>query len=66
MKQQNYIRYFRFLKTGLAGVLVFVGVKMLAAPWYAVPTSLSLAVVAAIIALSMGFSIRAVQGEKKT
>jgi tellurite resistance protein TerC len=58
------IQYFRFLKAGLAGVLVFVGVKMLAAPWYAVPTSLSLAIVAAIIALAMGLSILAVQREK--
>jgi len=60
------IQYFRFLKAGLAGVLIFVGTKMLAAPWYAVPTSLSLAVVAAIIALSMGLSILAVQREKRT
>ncbi len=59
------IQHFRFLKTGLAGVLIFVGAKMLAAPWYAMPTSLSLAVVAAIIALSMGLSILAVRREKK-
>src|SRR5208283_4363033 len=31
------IQRFRFLKTGLAAVLVCVGVKMLAAPWYAAP-----------------------------
>ncbi|MGD0812361.1 MAG: TerC family protein [Verrucomicrobiota bacterium] len=51
------IRYFRFLKTGVAGVLIFVGVKMLASPWVNMPTALSLAVVAAMIALSIGFSI---------
>jgi tellurite resistance protein TerC len=51
------IQYFRFLKAGLAGVLIFVGVKMLASRWAAVPTGLSLAVVAAMIALSMGISI---------
>jgi tellurite resistance protein TerC len=51
------LQYFRFLKTGLAGVLIFVGVKMLASRWAAVPTGFSLAVVAAIIALSIGISI---------
>ena len=51
------IRYFRFLKAGLAGVLIFVGLKMLASRWVTVPTGLSLAVVAAMIALSMGLSI---------
>lgn len=60
------IQYFRFLKAGLAGVLIFVGAKMLATSWYAVPTGLSLAVVAAIIALSMGLSILAVSREKTT
>jgi len=51
------IQHFRFLKAGLAGVLIFVGVKMLASRWVAVPAGFSLAVVAAMIALSMGFSI---------
>jgi tellurite resistance protein TerC len=60
------LQYFRFLKTGLAGVLIFVGLKMLASPWYAMPTSLSLAVVAAIIALSMGLSVLAGRREQET
>jgi tellurite resistance protein TerC len=51
------IRYFRFLKAGLAGVLIFVGLKMLVSRWVNVPTGLSLAIVAAMMALSMGFSI---------
>jgi len=59
------IQYFRFLKAGLAAVLVFVGLKMLLSRWAAVPTGLSLVVVAAIIALAMGFSILAVRKEKK-
>jgi tellurite resistance protein TerC len=59
------IQYFRFLKTGLAAVLIFVGVKMLATPWYAVPTALSLAVVAAIIACSIWLSILAVRRKKR-
>jgi tellurite resistance protein TerC len=58
------IQYFRFLKAGLAGVLIFVGAKMLATPWFPVPTILSLGIVAAIIALSMGLSVLAVRKEK--
>jgi tellurite resistance protein TerC len=59
------LQYFRYLKAGLAGVLVFVGAKMLAAPWYSVPTGLSLAVVVAIIAFSIWRSIPALRRGKK-
>jgi tellurite resistance protein TerC len=62
------IQYFRFLKAGLAGVLVFVGGKMLASRWVEVPVGASLTIVAAIIAFSLGLSILlsrpAVQKEK--
>jgi len=47
----------RFLKLGLAAVLSFVGLKMLAEPWYAVPTLASLAMIAAILALAIGASL---------
>ena len=47
------IRYFRFLKFGLALVLVVIGAKMLLAYWVAIPTLLSLVVVATIIACSI-------------
>jgi tellurite resistance protein TerC len=47
----------RFLRAGLAGVLGFVGAKMLAEPWCAVPTSVSLAVIAAVLALAIGASL---------
>jgi tellurite resistance protein TerC len=52
------IRYFRFLKAGLSIVLIFIGVKMLLnhTP-YEVPTGVSLAVVAGIIACSMLLSV---------
>lgn len=40
---------FRYLKVGLSVVLVFVGVKMLAADVYPVPIGISLAVVAVLI-----------------
>jgi tellurite resistance protein TerC len=51
------VRDLRFLRAGLAGVLGFVGAKMLAEPWYAVPTGVSLAAIAALLALSIGASL---------
>ena len=54
----NAIGYFRFLKAGLSIVLVFIGSKMLVAKWdIIIPTVTSLIVVAAIIGLSVLFSI---------
>ncbi len=40
---------FRHLKTGLAAVLVFVGLKMAAAEWVKVPPALSLGVIATLL-----------------
>jgi tellurite resistance protein TerC len=59
------LRYFRYLKTGLAFVLVFVGVKMLLDPHdrppsgiqVDIPISISLAVVAGILLLSVAASV---------
>ncbi len=45
--------HFHHLKTGLAFILGFVGVKMLIAPWIATPVSLSLGLIAGAIALSL-------------
>ncbi|HEY8946406.1 MAG TPA: TerC family protein [Polyangiaceae bacterium] len=47
---------FRYLKVGLAAVLCFVGAKMLLADVYAIPTVVSLCVVAALLAVSIGAS----------
>ena len=47
----------RFLSAGLAAILAFVGAKMLAEPWLRVPTAISTAVIAAILALSIGASL---------
>jgi tellurite resistance protein TerC len=47
----------RYLKAGLAGVLVLIGAKMLAEPWYHVPTAAALAGICAILALSVGSSL---------
>ena len=67
------IDYFRYLKIGLSIVLVFIGAKMLIDPhggrekWFQleIPTSVSLLVVAAIIATSVALSIAAAQREKQ-
>jgi tellurite resistance protein TerC len=48
---------FRYLRVGLAVVLVLVGVKMLAARWYTVPAHISLMVMAVLLALSIGGSL---------
>jgi len=56
--------YFRFLKTGVALVLMFVGSKMLLSRWYTVPTSVMLAVVAGVIGVSILFSRLPAAGNK--
>jgi tellurite resistance protein TerC len=55
---------FRFLKYGVALILAFVGVKMLAAEWLRIPTGLSLAVICATLAVSVLLS--ALIKEKKS
>ncbi|MGI2260455.1 TerC family protein [Shewanella sp. GXUN23E] len=47
---------FALLKYGLAAILVFIGTKMLIIEWYKIPTGIALAVVAAILAISMAAS----------
>jgi tellurite resistance protein TerC len=59
------ISYFRYLKIGLSIVLVFIGVKMLAAIWFKIPTLVSLGGVGLIIGIAMGASIIAGWREKK-
>jgi len=54
---------FRYLRTGLAGVLVVIGLKMLLARWLTVPTSLSLGVVGVMVAGSIVWSILAARRE---
>jgi tellurite resistance protein TerC len=57
---------FRFLKTGMALALVFIGSKMLLSKWWQVPTAVTLAVVAGVIGVSILISAAAMrkkQGE---
>jgi TerC family integral membrane protein len=57
------INYFRFLKVGLALVLVFIGGKMLLARWYHLPTMISLATVGCILLVSIVVSVVTAWGE---
>jgi tellurite resistance protein TerC len=50
---------FRYLKVGLAAVLVFVGVKMMIVDIYKIPALASLAVVSAMLAVSVAASLLA-------
>ena len=49
----------RYLRFGLAGVLVFAGAKLLTAPWIKVSPLISVGVIAILITLSVVFSLRA-------
>jgi tellurite resistance protein TerC len=49
---------FKFLQQGLAIILAFVGVKMIIAEWYHIPTWLSLVVIAIVLTASIGFSLK--------
>lgn len=51
------IKFLRFLNTGLAAILVFVGVKMLFAQKFHIPVGVSLAVVGGLLALSVLASV---------
>jgi tellurite resistance protein TerC len=55
----GFMKYFRFLKLGLAFILVFIGVKMIAgaAGWFHLPTSISLAILLAVLAVSVAVSV---------
>ncbi|HEY6166729.1 MAG TPA: TerC family protein [Verrucomicrobiae bacterium] len=61
----NAIGYFRYLKTGLSVVLIFIGGKMLAAHWdVEVPIGASLGIVAGIIALAIAASVFAARRDR--
>jgi tellurite resistance protein TerC len=58
------MKSFRYLRIGLAAVLVVIGLKMLATRWVQVPTGLSLGVVLAIVAAAIFCSIPAYRRDK--
>lgn len=45
--------YFHYLHYGLATVLIFIGVKMISANFFPIPTGLSLVIIAAVLGASM-------------
>jgi tellurite resistance protein TerC len=47
------MQLFRFLKVGLAVILVFIGVKMLIEPWLHVTTTMSLGVIGSVLTISI-------------
>ena len=53
----NLMDRFIYLKTGLALVLTFVGIKMIVADYFPLPTGLSLAIIALILALTIAISM---------
>ncbi len=56
---------FRYLHHGLALVLIFVGAKMLASEYYQIPTGLTLAVVAAVLMVSVAASLLHPQSQRQ-
>ncbi len=59
----DLLGYFRYLGIGLALILVFVGLKMLAEPWWHISVGLSLGLVGAILLVTILISLLA--GPKK-
>ena len=55
---------FRYLNAGLAVILAFVGVKMLIAEFYHMPTWVSLTVIALVLTVTIWASLRAEQAEE--
>ena len=51
------ITLFHYLNYGLAVILMFVGAKMLASHYYDLPVAITLAVIAAVLAISIGASL---------
>jgi tellurite resistance protein TerC len=61
----NLIDRFIYLKTGLALVLAFVGIKMIVAHYFPIPTLLSLAVIVLILAVTITVSMIVTQNRTR-
>ena len=59
-------KYFKYLKYGLALILVFVGSKMALAQLFKIPVEISLLVIAVILGVSMVASVRKSRKELKS
>lgn len=51
------INLFRFLKTGLSFILVFIGIKMVVSSYYHIPTAVALTVVLGVLTISILLSL---------
>ncbi len=51
------MQLFRYLKVGLAIILIFIGVKMLIAPWVDITTAISLGVIGSVLTMSVLLSV---------
>nr|MBA2242766.1 DUF475 domain-containing protein [Chthoniobacterales bacterium] len=62
----HVIDRFIYLKTGLALVLGFVGLKMISADFFHVPNWLSLVVIVSVLTVTIALSMRATRGRART
>jgi len=62
----GFMQMFRFLSYGLSVLLVFIGAKMLLAPYYHMPIGASLGVIGGIVATSVVMSILIPAKEENT
>lgn len=55
----GFMKYFRFLKIGLALILAFIGVKMIAAEarWFHLEPNISIAILMTVLAISVAVSV---------
>jgi tellurite resistance protein TerC len=58
-------KFFKYLKYGLAGILAFVGIKMVITDLYKIPVEISLIVIAFILAIAMIASV-AIRSSERT
>jgi tellurite resistance protein TerC len=57
--------YFRFLDAGLSAILIFIGGKMLAEPWFHLSTPVVLSVISLILGIAIGASLVAAREAKQ-
>ena len=50
---QGVMQLFRYLRAGLAVILVFIGTKMLVVPWWHISTTASLGVIGGVLAVAI-------------
>lgn len=55
---------FSYLQQGLSVILAFVGIKMIIARWYHIPTAMSLLVIGLVLFASIVFSLRKTRGQE--